>query len=79
MYKGEALPLVLLPPLLDDAQPADTRHGARMFVTREAGFAVAFLVDDVDAFDGRAGAIELDLAHLGRELLARTAREVAAP
>jgi len=79
VYKGEALPLVALSPLLDQAQAADMRHGARMFVTRGAGFAVAFQVDDVDADDGREGAIELDLEQLGRGLLARIARGVAAP
>ena len=79
VYKGEALPLVLLSPLVDEAPAAAVRRGGRMFVTREAGFAVAFQVDDVDADDGREGAIELDLGQLGRELLARTARAAAAP
>lgn len=79
VYKGEALPAVVLSPLLDAAQAADRRYSARMFVTRDAGFAVAFLVDDVDPDDGREDAIELNLEQLGRALLARSARGAAVP
>jgi hypothetical protein len=79
VYKGEALPLVALSRLLDDVQTPDALDCARMFVTRDAGFAVAYLVDDVDADTGDEEARDLDLEELGRDLLARTARMAATP
>lgn len=71
VYEGEAMPLVDLAAALSDVPACAPDARARMLVTRSAGCVVAYAVDDVDADDGRHEAQALDLAVLGRTLLAQ--------
>jgi hypothetical protein len=73
VHKGEALPVVDLAAVLDDAAPTVGAELRRMLVNRSGGVSVAFLVDDVDADDGREGAILLDLDAVTRDILSRSA------
>lgn len=73
VHEGEALPLVDLAAALDEDAAGSRREARRMLVNRGGGVAVAFAVDDVDADDGRDGAVALDLDALSRALLARAA------
>lgn len=78
VHKGEALPLVDLAVVLDDTAPVDAVESRRMLVNRSGDVGVAFLVDDVDADDGREGARALDLDRVVRDLLAQSADWTAA-
>lgn len=73
VHKGEALPLVDLATALDDAGAAPRGDSRHMLVNRSGGVSLAFLVDAVDADDGREDAAQLDLDALSRNLLARSA------
>ena len=69
MHKGQALPLLDLALALDPDAAAAAADGP-MLVARCGGVTAAFLVDDVDADDGSADAVDLDLDGLVRDLLA---------
>ena len=77
LYKNEAVPVVHLQALLEGHASAVSRT-ARMLVLHDAGRAVAYLVDDVDADPGNGNgngnggrqAIELDLPGVSRVLMA---------
>jgi len=73
VHKGEALALVDLALALESQQAGPAPEQGRMLVTRGAGCAIAYLVDDVDAAAGAGGAAPLDLDALGRRLLAAAA------
>ncbi len=70
VHKGEALPLVDLDAVLAGREARAPGPRSRMLVTHGGGCRVAFVVDDVDADDGREDAGPLDLDALTRGLLA---------